>query len=244
MRAQKMIAVAAAVVLALSAGAQAGWITVADWQFNGDSTQWLQDSSGNGYNLTNVGATQGGGGTTASFGGYVTTNGNTVDLSGYRQVRVSWRMLVAGSQYSVIWELGVSSGTPGAIEAFAGNSNPANHWTAALNGTNCDQLSHSLNTWQTFVAEYDLDATTAADVVRVWIDGTEQADSTAYGIHNLPGAGYSFLNADFFIGARSGGSFSFGGEVDYLTIEVIPEPASAALLLFGGAVAMLRRRKR
>ena len=232
------------VVMGAVAGvAQAAWITVADWQFNGDDTTWLKDSA-NGYDLTNVGASQGGGGTTAVFGGYVWTNGNTIDLTGYRQVRVSWRMLVSPAQYSVIWEHGTNTVNSGTLAAFAGSAAPANHWTAALNATNCDQLPHAVGTWQTFVAEFDLDATAAADVVRVWIDSTEQADSTAYGIHNLPGAGYSLLDNDMHIGARSGGAFQFGGEIDYLTIEVVPEPGCAVLLLSGGVLAMFRRRKR
>jgi len=248
MKTQRLIVVAAAVVLALSVGAQAGWFTVADWQFNGDATQWLKDSA-NGYDLTVIGGVaQDGGGTTAVFtGGLLWTNGNTIDLTGYRQVRVSWSMKVLPPDiFGIIWEHGTATANVGTLAAFAGYppSHPAARDDAALlNGTNGDLLPFSWDTWETLVVEYDLDAT-AANVVRVWIGGVEQADSIAFGYHNLPGAGYSLLNNNMHIGARSGGSHQFQGEIDYLTIEAVPEPATMALLLSGSVLTIFRRRKK
>ena len=256
----KRLMISMLVLVVTCGAAQAGSFAgtpIADWQFNG--TGWLLDSA-NGYHLTNNGGvTQNADLTTAVFAGsgllWTDPAGaatNTIDLTAYRQVRVSWRMLVEMETPGVVWEHGINTGGPGVLGAAVnehsyttGGSGDPGIGIAYLNNTDHDQLPHAIDgvTWETFEIEYDLDAATAADVVRVWRNGSELTDTTAYGLHSLPAAGYSFLNYDFHIGARNWGA-PFTGEVDWLTIEVIPEPATMALLGLGGVMVLARRRRR
>ncbi len=243
--------------------ASASFVTVADWQFNG--TDWLADSSGNGYNLTNYGLSQGGGGTTlvCNGGGLVIALGSDgamgggVDLTSYRKVRISWRVISGMTTTGIMWEHGYTTGTPGDLMAdvneYSQYGGPgytpldpsSGIGCAALNNTNQDQLPLADGVWTEITIQYDLDAATGADVVRVWINGIEQPDSdTGFTGHNIPGEGYSFLNADFNIGARDWGA-PFTGEIDWLTVEgyVVPEPATCALVGFGSLFMLVRRRR-
>lgn len=254
----KRLMISMLLLSAMCGAAQAASFTgtpIADWQFNGAG--WLLDSA-NGYHLTNWGATQNAGQTTAVFNGAaIVGTGNAgsgpVDLTPYRQVRVSWRMLVLMETSGVVWEHGYTTITPGDLAAvvnehsyYSGGSGTPGIGIAALNNTDHDQLPHAVDsvTWETFEIEYDLDAAVVADVVRVWRNGTELPDTSCLWINDhLPGEGYTFLNTEFFIGGRMWSAL-FTGEVDYVTIEVIPEPATMALLGFGGVMVLVRRRRR
>jgi len=229
-------------VLVLVCGTAQAWVMVGDWEFNG--ANWLDDSSGNGYNLINLGATQNPAQTTAVFNGNLMYASPKIDLSPYRQVRVSWRMQLADATVGEIW----GQGYPEYIYAFASEVGPGVGDTMVrdnLGTNNGDLLPHATDgTWQDFVVEFDLDAALAADVVRVWIGGVEQADSTAWGCHNLFGAGYTFASDWFNIGARGSGGQGIVGELDYVRLEGIPEPATLGLLGLGsGALVWLRRRR-
>ncbi len=222
--------------------ASASFVTVADWEFaNGALTT---DSSGNGYTLSSYNVTEGAGGT-AVFNGSSqmwTPTGNTLDLTPYEQVRISFRMKTATEAVGILYEHGFVLNAGALIGTI--NETTTGEGIIGLNNLNQDRLYHSNYAWQDVVIQYDVTATNAADVVKIWIDGSLQADTTSpYGLKGVPSEGYSFLDAIMCIGARNGPSVGYNGELDYFKVEgyVVPEPATCSLLGFGSLLMLVRR---
>ena len=116
---------------------------------------------------------------------------------------------------------------------------------AALNGANSavnvDKYTVTSGTWMNMAVEYDRSATNTADVVKVFQDGTLVGTTVFNG--SAPSA---FVSDNFYIGARSGVSLPFTGEIGYFKIESIPEPGTITLLAIGllGLLAYAWRRRK
>lgn len=228
-------------VSVMCGAANADFVTVADWQFTGGAL--TTDSSGNGHTLNNYLVTESGSDTAVFNGGsQLWTAAPTLDLTPYRQARVSFRMKTNVDTIGMLYELGFIL-NPGTFCCTV-NEVSTGVGSTGLDSINNEQLLHANYVWQDVVIEYNVDEGPAADVVRVWVGGVELPDSSTYGINGSPPAGYSFTNDVFCIGARNGPSLGFNGELDYLTVEgQVPEPATMALLGFGGIMVLVRRRR-
>ena len=199
--------------------------TIAFWEFDG--TNFLADSSGNGYDLTSIGnVTQVS--DTASFTDGLLSVAD-LDLSPYRQVTVSWDMNYTGGTY-LFEQTENFNHHVGAIAAF----------TDSL-GIRCDSSYNMDNYtptpgWHSYSAVYDLQTNDVADVVKIFEDDIEIgsariSSSTGKPIQDPPPA--SFQGTTFNIGARAegydpmvGDSLSFQGQIDNLMItgRLLPEP--------------------
>jgi hypothetical protein len=166
----------------------------------------------------------------------------SLNLTSYSKVRVSWSQNAADvSTGQIVWghtPTAYAAENAGAIVSVIGNIGGAGTSEATINnyaGTgshNVDTFAIASETWQNFVADYDLTAANVADIVKVYQDGT------------LVGAGApsfqcaapaSFRNDKFFIGAQGGIGAPFTGEIGYLKIEgqLVPEPGTLVLLTAG-----------
>ena len=183
---------------------------VASWQFDGDN--FLADSSGHGHTLVNRGAVQVGG--AASFNGSaMMRTSDSIDLTPYAKVRVSWSSKAATcTPNQVVWEHGPNYNyMHGAIiayidggEGFAGLRND-------LQGIKNDLYSQpdthrvevcplASGTWENYVVEFDRTSARRSGIVKVFENGVLIGRGTAA---NGP-APASFANAAFYIGAREG----------------------------------------
>ncbi|MFA6176522.1 MAG: LamG-like jellyroll fold domain-containing protein [Phycisphaerae bacterium] len=226
---------------------------IALWKFDGTGTGLTDDSSGNGHTLANSGVTYdagnapvGGGTGSALFNGSSILNTvATLDLTSYTQLTIDWYMLPTMSTSTtlgIVWEQSANYNlNPGAVIATVGNTanavqtvqkTPASILYSAgpaPGGTVTGAWHHYTMTLNT--------TSLAATTIKLAIDGVSQGTST--------GAGAATISDVFFIGARSGGTFSFSGNIDELSITgVVPEPAPVAMLLFSGLGAAYFARKR
>jgi hypothetical protein len=188
---------------------------VASWQFDGQD--FLADSSGHGHALVNRGVKQVDG--TASFDGKaIMSTVDSVDLTPYKKIRVSWSQKAASlASEQVIWEQ--SSDyiyVDGAIIAYLsdGKGNAGIRTTDDKDGYNVDQYPVHKDAWEHISVEYDRTAYRAG-VVRVFKDGTQIA-ATALQDGFAPDA---FAKAVFHIGARDRLINPFVGQIDDLKIE-------------------------
>lgn len=214
---------------------------IAQWKF--EDGDFLADSSGNGNTLANFGASCvedlssiAPGNDVADFNGssFMRT-ASPLDLSPYRNLRISWWQKVATTTASIIWEHSESFVfKPGSIVADVNDAGIGEGFVGVWGGNtsvyNLDQYSHSYdNTWEHMVVEFDLDSGMSEDVVKVFRN--EELVSVATGAQTTDTT--SFLNDVLYIGARGGNSVYFTGSLDELTIETVgvPEPSTIALLL-------------
>ncbi len=197
---------------------------VAYWQF--DDKDFLTDSSGHGHTLVNHGVTQIDG--TAAFDGKaILSTVDSIDLTPYKRIRVSWQQKTASlATPQVAWEQ--SSNFNGAVGAIAsvlqyGKANAGIRTTgeALAQGYrqdlyNIDQYPALIDVWETLTVEYDRTAY-RANVVRVFKDGKEIPTTSLFDGF----APASFINAPFHIGARDGPINAFVGQIENLKIEGI-----------------------
>ena len=201
---------------------------VAIWRF--DDAGFLADSSGNGHTLVSNGATQLD--NTAFFNGNAIMHTvNSIDLTAYAKVRVSWSQKVNDtSRQQMLWEHTTNfTNCPGAFcnvvcDVWGGSRTASAELHTRGNAFNIDNYAIRTAVWEDFVVEYcrESDQGTSAiwrgDVVRVFKDGKPIGTATVHEDF----APDSFQNAWFYIGARAGTPtpiLGFTGQIDNLKIE-------------------------
>ncbi|MEA1950706.1 MAG: sialate O-acetylesterase, partial [Planctomycetota bacterium] len=122
-------------------------------------------------------------------------------------------------------------GNPGAIVADINDGGSGNGkagvWganpTVSASNYNLNNYPHSYdNTWEHLAVEFNLDATDAADVTRIFRNGNLAGTTTAAQTTNL----VPFINDTFYIGRRGDNTTAFfQGNIDELTIESLPPVA-------------------
>ncbi len=253
-----VIRIAAALVLLSLLTQTAHSEMVAWWRFEQDNpltpgvNEFLADSSGQGNHLNvHVGSpTQsadvapgaaGSGSAWLNGVGDLLRTVNTLDLSPYDQVRVSWWMRVqeayASDGVSVAFEHSANFNSyPGAF-LMSVNENLANGPAGAAayraaSGYNLDKYAHHVpdatypaGQWEQMALEMDVTTSDAAKVVRVWRNGQPLPDE-AYAPSHRSTASAPFRDDHFFVGGRGqgAGSIFFKGNIDELKIEGLDEP--------------------
>lgn len=218
---------------------------IAFWRFEPNNplttgvNEFLLDSSGNGYTLTNVNATSSSDTASRADGeGSVAFNGTnaylktakTLDLSPYRRVRLSYWQKVEETGDGIVWEHSPTFiGRPGAIVADV-NDGEAGNGKAGVwgNGSvyNLDNYPHAIGQWQQVAVEFNLDGV-APDVSKVYVNGRAVGAGSTQQTTNLP----ALINDTFFMGARGGSNFFFQGKIDELKIEQFdPKPLKVFVL--------------
>lgn len=206
---------------------------VAYWQFeNGDLTS---DSSGNGNSLINLGATWvaddcDGEGTNSN--GSVYFNGidswmttlNTLNLSSYEAIRISWWMKAEKGSGIMFEQTSNFNENPGGWYA---SSTPYGT-DPTLGGTgfgypgaqNHDSLPYTTGVWEKQVVEFRPLETDPAKVVKVWHNGVLQEDDAPWGGVACTKQ-QKFVNDIFHVGTRGGSGYFFDGYIDDMIIEDI-----------------------
>ena len=165
----------------------------------------------------------------------------TLDLSPYGQVRVSWWMRVqedyasGGTAVPLEHSPNFNENTSGFLvsvnENVAGGPAGAMGYKAA-SGYNLDRFSHQVpdathptGQWEQMAVEFDVTATDAAKVVRVWRNGEPLADEAFASPHRST-ATAPFRNDYFSVGGRSknDGSYFFKGNIDEVVVEGLNQP--------------------
>ncbi len=224
-------------VLVVTTGLMSSAEIIAKWDFSA-AGNFLLDSSGNGHQLiSNNGAgwsnaAPPGSGLTGSVaftkGGIFTMN--TLNLTPYRKLRISWWQLVQNTTAAVVFEQWINGGgqlglVTVIVNAKVGASDIAGTGSAWLNATmpNVDFFPHlqgtANTTWEKFTVEYDLDAAGASEVVKVF-NGAGVNIGTASGMQGAAPA--SFLNFQLYLGARNQTELPLVGNLAGITIETIP----------------------
>lgn len=250
----RVLGVIAGVVVAAGLASVAHATIIADWTFDGVDTAWLNDSSGNGHTLQANGVVSQGAGGTASFSGagWLTTIAN-LDLSGYRQIKISWSQ--NGPAITEPTHITFNM-TDSAVGGFSAAGTLGNNWPSeggrwdsltgpegALNVTTCPAGTMLPNVWEQYSVVFDLDATDLTKVVRVY-KGTAEV-----GVNNASAAApASFLsNSVFAIGAGVAGGYPYTGLIDNFKIEgTAPEPGTLILVATGllGLLSYAWRRRK
>ena len=246
------------VAVCLVSTAQAGFVTVAEWKFDG--ANFLADSSGNGHTLENIGTTQVGDAASFSGSACLSTIGN-VDLSPYTKVRVSWSQNKSTDAEQIAWEHAPknwadSSGYAAVIGGMITYQSPGPLGTAGMKvaptavGYDMATYPYAVGTWQNYAVEMDPDDST--NPVKVYQNGSLISTTTLTA--DLYES-FSFANTTFNIGARrwsNGGApalvAGFVGQIDNLMIEgtLVPEPGTISLLGIGllGLLAYAWRKRK
>ena len=225
---------------------------IADWQFTGTGNDFLTDSAG-GNPLTKIG-TIGEGGGVATFSNEGLLSAANLDLSGYNKIRISWRWLIQTDAFGSLFNTN-NFNSAGSL-AMSVNEVSGGIDLGGIRGMDggyiVDQFSHAHGTanttWEIFSAEYDLTAAAVEDVVKI-LDKDGSVVSTSPHTAGVPSA---FVGGMFQIGGVSNnGGLSYSGagmigQLDYLTIESIPEPGTISLLITSvlGLLAYAWRRRR
>ena len=212
---------------------------IAYWRFEPDDpgtpqNEFLLDSSGNHQSLTNNGvhsipdiADASGGDGSAGFDGYSFFNTvDTLDLSPYRTLRISWYQQVIGPETGMIWEHSPNFiNNPGAIvcDVYEGKYGAtgrglAGVWTGTAHNLDGYPHAHDM-TWEQMAVEINLDAIRPENIVRVFRNGELVLDGGSNAYDVVP-----FINDVFYIGARGSGANNepdahFIGMIDELKIE-------------------------
>ena len=254
------VSLLAVVAAAVCTAATARATVIAEWNFDGAGTgaaAFEADSSGNGNDLGNNQVAQSsitatGAGYSAYFdsskGAGFWTN-STLNLTSYRNLRISWSQLVKTDQVGMVFEHSpIANFNPGGFqvdvnELSAGKglvltSNSATYTSAppSLNYGSYTHASGATNTtWENMRLEINLDAASTDSVLKLYRGETlvSAYSPPPYGGDNQGAAPSSFGNYYFNIGCRQAGSMGFTGYIDNMTIESIPEPGTLALVTTG-----------
>ena len=237
---------------------------IAHWRFEPDDPgtpqdEFILDSSGNHHSLTNNGvhsipdiADSSGGNGSAGFDGYSFLNTvDTLDLSPYRTLRLTWQQQVIGPETGMIWEHSPNFiNNPGAIvcDVYEGKYGAtgrglAGVWTASAHNLDGYPHAHDM-TWEAMAVEINLDAVRPENIVRVYRNGELVVDGGTNAYDVVP-----FIDDVFFIGARGSGEGDlpdahFIGMIDELKIEdtissdPVPEDLSKVYILSGQSNAV------
>ena len=164
-----LVGVVAGLVVAASMASTARADIVADWQFNG--ANFFTDSSGHGHTLSITSGTVTQVGDAASFSGGGGVLSANIDLTPYRQVTISWDQ----NATDVTNEHIVYEDTPNYnlyVGPMLGEVNSAHILCGHNNDYNIDTFTPATGP-QSYSVTYNLDATTGADVVKVFQGTTE-----------------------------------------------------------------------
>lgn len=204
------------------------WQTIAQWDF--ESGDFLGDSSGNGNILVNYNGTAAqSSDTTDGSSGSAYFNGNamlhtldTLDLSPYTAVRLSWWQKVEGSQTGFIYESKNTNSNPGAIANVVnsgGVGGPGNAYSAYASSGGYSRVKYpfSSGSWQKFTAMYYPDASSVNQELTVYDENGDLVSTYDMGANaTLP-----FGNFPLHLGARGDGGLSNGmsGYLDNFVVE-------------------------
>lgn len=232
--------------------AQVCAVPIAYWDF--EPNAFLADSSGNGHTLSNTGAVSSnqvpsGTGSTGSAefdGADIMRTVNSLDLSGFESITVSWYQFVDNGKVAIMFEHSPDTNTNvGGFEltvnemssdgVSTGVGRPVLRTNGGYNG---DNQTHAIGAWEFFTMAIDLTATTPSQIVEV---------SNAVEDSNQNADVAPFRNDFFHIGNRfSNLGLGFVGNIDDLHIDgtrIVPEPGTLSLVGLGAAM-MIRRRQR
>lgn len=247
--------VASFVVAACASTAHA--TVIASWQFDG--ANFLADSSGNGHTLVNTGDTANGGAVQSSDAavgsGSALFNGtaimktiDSIDLTPYEKVSVSWWMKATGigsGGIGLVYEQSPNYNdyTGAFITYLNGANNPASAYLRCPNRYNGKDFSHPYGAWTHIQVDYDLTAK-GDDAVKTYVDGVKVG--TTFDGNDPP---VSFANQTFYLGAIPTVSVcGFKGYIDNFAIEgtAIPEPGTFSLVTIGllGLLAYAWRKRK
>lgn len=243
---------------AICATTTANATLVAQWTFDGTGDAFVADSSGNGNNLGNwqvaqSGNTPTGVGSSAYFDG---TAGfwtpNSLNLTSYRKLRISWSQLVPTSNVGMLFEhSAAATWYPGGFAVTANEISSGQSYaylsdrdmrTTGGSMVNAIRFSHSggtaNTTWDDMSLEINLDAPSNTAVMQMFQKNgilVSDYNSSYWGYTPTGPAPSSFGDYTFNIGARLGGSVFFTGYLDNITVEgtAVPEPGTVALLTLG-----------
>jgi hypothetical protein len=200
---------------------------VAFWRFDGKD--FLVDSSDHGHTLVNSGATQIDG--TAMFNGKgMMHTVNSIDLTPYRKIRVSWSQRVLDTAEQLVWENTDNYNEHvGAVCCEIGSplftDGKASLCLRTRGGFNVDQYDVSPGVWESIAVEYRIagndrnGALSRTEIVKVFKNGVPVGQGTQFEDSNPAD---SFVSAVFNIGGRLGRGISssgFRGQIDDLKIE-------------------------
>ena len=241
------------VAACLVSTAQAGFVTVADWQFNDGAL--LVDSSGNGNTLKVTGGTVGNtdGKAVFSGAGWLQTAG-ALDLTRYSSLLVSYGVDITtpASSYPMIFEQNSPFfNNPGAIFTHWGPGNGTGpmagmSWYKGGAAINYNVATYTASQTAEYVVALDLSKNLSAptELTKVFMNGTLISTNTSASLDDP----MSFAKGLFNIGARGDGSLNLAGTISYFKIEgaPIPEPCTIMLLTSGlvGMVVYAWRKRR
>jgi hypothetical protein len=206
---------------------------VAYWQFDGNN--FLADSSGHGHTLVNHGVKQVDG--TAAFdGNSILSTADSIDLTPYRKIRVSWSQKATSLKANqIVWEQSEDyNNTMGAISAgqeLTGGGAAIRTANALNDFCNLDEHPVAVDTWENFTIEYNLTNDRGdrpayrANVVKVFKDGKQIGLDTGhegFAPDSFIDAVFYIGNAGFNINAKAGastGAVGFTGQIDNMKIE-------------------------
>jgi hypothetical protein len=190
---------------------------VASWRFN--SKDFLADSSGHGHTLINIGARPLN--NTAFFdGSAMMRTTDSIDLTPYAKVRVSWSQKIARlAPDQIFWEQTPNyCHTPGALVAYLyageGYAGVATQ-DQGKEAYRLEAYSLSPNTWERYVMECDLAVPKRSSIVKLLRNG----EVVGIGSSANGPAPAAFANGVFYIGARAKLGSPFVGQMCDMTIE-------------------------
>jgi hypothetical protein len=175
---------------------------------------------------------------------------SALNLSSYTNLTVQWFMKAGASSTAIAWEHGdVNAGVvPGQIAGFVSSGPDRASLLVRQSG---DVVifgkNYSVGDWHHVAVTIQSNAPLSSRY-HFYVDYSEVGSGfTSSGNGTSP----AFINDILFIGARSGSSLFFGGNIDELAIsdeilspsEFIPEPSSAMLLTLGALVYGLCRKR-
>lgn len=240
-----------------------GWIsadistqaaTIAHWKFD-DSGTWLQDSSGNGYNLTN--------GNTAG----ATYTSGAVNFTGGGTNTLSTANAPVWTDNSFTIEALIRPDDVSSLKSIAGHyeNNLGKQWLFLINEGKLsiifDGVYHSLST-VTMVQNHDyyvaaainLAATNAADRITFYLQDITNGTALVSGAGSPTTTATSVIasTSPFAIGSTGHASSRFDGLISEVRFSdtnlgigalLVPEPSRLILLGLGGLLALGRKRR-
>ncbi|MDD5704679.1 MAG: LamG domain-containing protein [Kiritimatiellae bacterium] len=208
--------------------------TIAWWRFEPGAL--TEDSSGNGYSLTNTAALStndvpvydpnGSTGSVYFNGAAVMRTLSTLDLSGHTNLTIQWFMKPQTSGTAVYWEQSPNGATAGALASYL-NNDVANRvevlqrltpFSATLAVTSAVPAGTSDGRWHHYAMTIDTAGSpTNLAAIKLYIDGVLRGGHFFRG--SSDGNPVSLINDYLYLGARSSGAYYFTGYLDEMRIS-------------------------